>query len=140
MYVCVWAHARILNKSLYCRLRCHHSWVRCTLCWAWILIGHFTNSSSCSRVMLLLWWLLFNIGRTDWNFYVWLQCWPQIKIFFGGSCWLKARKSLLEAFSSLRYKMWPDTELTGGCWNKARREKSCPGEVIWCQILPTHQR
>lgn len=83
-----------------------------------MLIGHLIKSSSCSKQCC------YHSDpfqyRTGWNLDIWLQHWPQIKIFSGGSCWLQARKTLRQDFS-LRYKMWPDAELTGGCWNKERR-------------------
>lgn len=135
MYVCVCTHVHILNKSLDCKLQSPCSHVCYTLC-----TDHgcsLATSQTISKAMLPLYdgFSIENILKS--------LCMTSTlatdKDILGWQLLVKSKKDLAPGFFSLRYKMWPDAELTRGCWNKEGRGKSCPGEVIRCQMLPPHQ-
>lgn len=136
--MCVYAHIYILNKSLKCKLQCQHSHVCYILC-----ADHGGSLATSSTVVHAQQWHCYYSEGFSVSDRLKFLCMTSTlatnKDIFGWQLLVTSERALAACFFFLKYKMWPDTELTGGCWNKERREKSCPGEVIWCQMLPTHQ-
>lgn len=118
MYVHLCAHVHILNKSWDCKRQCQHRHVGSIL-WSRMLTGRLIKSSSCSKAMLLPSWSFSIQDRLKSGCMT--STLATNKDIFGWQLLVTSKKDLAPGLFSLRYKMWPDAELTGRCWNKERR-------------------